>query len=186
MHFYALSPSASLPARFVLLDTNIIVGNFNPRDDHHDVASGFMGRLASQGYIPVLGVSVIVEAHGMLKSRGRGYEEFLSWACTPGQALLMPEDPELVDPAKNFAVHFAIDFVDAFLTNLMRDIRTRCPLIPKVPIATLDTKDFLRQIGHLDCPLELMDLETLEINQYMGGQGPGAKKSKTPMRRGSR
>src|SRR5437867_9094496 len=80
----------------VILDTNVIVAAFHPRDQRHGDAKALLEILEErQLIIPMV---VVVEVWGMLvgsmKQLDCGYE-FLTWLNNPGRDLLIPHDSEL-------------------------------------------------------------------------------------------
>lgn len=156
-----LEPALDLPRNLALLDTNVLVAYWDPKDRYHGEAAAVLD-LADFSWAVTR--SVVVETSsfltGKLKRPDLGHA-FLDWVMTPGQLIRIGETTLSMEVAKQYARQFGVDFVDATLLDLANQISKRLALVPAVHVATYDTSDFLRMFGRDGLSFHVFDMRDL-------------------------
>lgn len=159
-----------IPRGGVLIDTNVVVARFDPRDENHDRAVGFLAVLDGRPFFPVLPVSVLIESWGVLvggkRQPNRTGCEMLAWALEPGTAIVLPDFPTRLDQVRELASELEIDVVDVVLIELSSCLQRECRLDDPLPIASFDQRDFYKALGRVPSVIRLMDLESLDIYDH--------------------
>lgn len=136
--------SLAVARNAVFIDTNVLVGGFVPGDQHEATAKSFLDNAEEPFVIPI---AVVVEAWGMIVgSYGRpdcGLR-MLAWLSDPGHADLVALPEDRLDRCRSLIEQLEIDLVDAVLACLVDEISKAGNFEPAPPIATFDTKHFVR------------------------------------------
>jgi predicted nucleic acid-binding protein len=155
--------SFDIPRDSVLLDTNVLVAAFWDRDPEHNSARYFIDEFPHQWLVPA---AVVVETWGLIvgskKDLNAGYE-FLSWLNTPGRAVVVLPQSGSFSSEQAIVQALHVDCVDAVIVNLANTITVSCDLRPSLPIATYDTKDFLRLKMLPDSRFNLIDMRSGDL-----------------------
>lgn len=147
----------------VILDTNVLVAAFFPRDENHEDTRYFIEEAQELFVVPL---SVLVETWGMLVGSRKYWEggiELLTWLNTPGTAELLAESTSGFQDIRNIISTIHVDCVDALLAYLADDISRQCQLNPHMKIATFDTKDMMNCRIQNGLHLTVLDLRSLEV-----------------------
>lgn len=123
-----------------MVDTNVIVAYFDPDDKHHESAKTFLDYLAEQGHVPLIPLTVIVEAWGVCPEKYQ--HSMIEWLAQPGNVILLPEDSALYSAATLIATKFKTDIVDALLIQYAKVVTDRCALPKPLPIVTFDNRNW--------------------------------------------
>lgn len=147
----------------MLLDTNVLVSRFDPRDSNNEHTTVFLDTIEYQLLVASV---VVVEAWGMLVSRkvSGGGRALLTWLNTPGRAMILPRHDEPLQSVGQLVNESSrLDCVDAMLAELADDITRQCSLIPALRIATYDVVDYftIKSIRK-DLRLTVYDVGNLE------------------------
>lgn len=138
-----------LPRNVALVDTNVLVARFNPRDALHEEATLTLDD--DDRFEWVVTAPVLVEACGLLMQRSghSSVVEMLKWLVTPGNRVRLlaciegPKELEQRLPEHTaFIARRKVDLVDAYLMRAASVITHVCGLVPNTPIVTSDSKDF--------------------------------------------
>jgi predicted nucleic acid-binding protein len=122
----------------VLLDTNVLVALFFPRDDYHGDTEHFFETHHYQWLIPA---AVVVETWGLLSARTKTFmigQQFFAWLNTPGRRVVVLPQSEKLEKDYELLKALYLDCVDAMIANLAHEITTQCNLEKPLPIATFD------------------------------------------------
>lgn len=145
----------------MLLDTNVLVGAFDPSDRYHDDANCFIMEYPYQWLVPI---AVIIETWGILVGRSKKFYagfNFLKWINTPGSVVVIDNTKDKMSEEATLINEFRIDCVDAILMLLATDIGVKCGY-KELPVATYDTKDFMKVIGTSGFHFDVFDMRTLD------------------------
>lgn len=148
----------------VLLDTNVLYAAFCSNDERHEAATLFLEIFTDPMVVPV---PVLVEYWGLVVGRDKRPDlglALLDWVQNPGNASLLPGDPELVGRCRSFCRRLSIDLVDAFLVSIADRLSVLHQIKPAIRIATFDNRDFYKCLGWQRHRLQmrLLNPETLE------------------------
>jgi len=145
----------------MLLDTNVLVGGFaSSTSSQRDEIRYFLDEYDAQWLVLV---GVIVEAWGMLVGRDRdlaGGYELLAWLNTPGKATIISQRGDDSPRINSLVRELRVDVVDALLMSTATEITEQCGLRPWLPVATYDTRDFLRLFKNERLRLCLYDMNS--------------------------
>lgn len=151
----------SIPRDTVILDTNVLVAAFYPRDKYHEDAKYFIDECSDPLAVPI---AVLIETWGMIVGSRRYWKggiELLAWLGTPGNAELLPQDIARFADASNKINSLHVDCVDALVSHLADDISRCCQLSSHIRVATFDTADIWRCRAKNDLHLTILDLNSL-------------------------
>jgi predicted nucleic acid-binding protein len=147
----------------LLLDTNVLVARFYPKDQWHENASEFIDEWDDPFVVPI---GVLIEAWGWLvgsRKHREGGEQLLTWVADPGTASLMPQETHYFGEAHDLIKAVYVDCVDALLSCLGNNISRTSFLDTDIVIATYDTQDIYkcRQRGGLR--VQILDLRSFDV-----------------------
>ena len=147
--------SIQLSRRSGLLDTNVLVALFDPRDRDHDQAEAVLE--SEDDYTWVVLPPVVIEAVGLLLRRTKDRRltiELIDWMLNPGNRVLMIPDPnhplDVVEITRKHSIwmnKYSVDFVDAYVMQSADRLTRRCDLRPHMPVFTFDTSDYFKCSG---------------------------------------
>ncbi len=123
-----------------LIDTNVLVAYFDPSDKHHESAKNFIDYLALELQVPLVPVSVVVEAWGVCPEKER--HKMIEWLAQPGNIEILPEDSDVYAIATTTATKYDTDIVDALLIHHAKAVTSQCSLPSPLPIATFDNRNW--------------------------------------------
>jgi predicted nucleic acid-binding protein len=147
----------------VILDTNVLVAAFYPKDKYHEDAKYFIDEWWEPLVVPI---AVLIETWGMIvgsRKYWKGGIELLAWLSTPGNAELLPQNIEQFADASNKMKSIYVDCVDALVSHLADDISRCCQFDPHIKVATYDTKDMMKCRMENDLHLTILDLNSLDV-----------------------
>jgi len=151
----------------VILDTNVLVAAFEPRDERHENTKVLLFEVLTDEYNQIIvPISVVVEAWGMLVGSYKDWNaghELLSWLTNPLNAVLIPQSVNNSNSVREITRAMHIDCVDALLLHLADEVNEQCALKPFIHIATYDTSDYLRSLEVHDFRISVLDARTLEV-----------------------
>lgn len=165
MPFYAV-PSYQEQVRrdTVILDTNVLVAAFWPRDQYHEDARYFIDEWAAPFFVPL---AVLVESWNMLVGSLKywtGGIELLMWLVTPGNNVrLLPHNAAHFDDVTELVRAVHVDCVDSFLSRLADDVSRQGCFDPHVTVATYDTSDLTKCRERGDLRLMVFDLRSYDV-----------------------
>lgn len=145
----------------VLLDTNVLVGAFDPEDSNHEEARFFIDESQYQLLVPL---AVIVEAWGFLVGSRKKWNlgfEMLAWLNTPGRAIIIASKGDNIPEVQGLAqIIEKLDCVDAVLVLLSEEIRLKCGFSAGPPIATYDLRDFYKLAPKVKAGLKVLTVDS--------------------------
>jgi predicted nucleic acid-binding protein len=170
MPIYHIAPlDLDFSRRAIILDTNILVAAFNPRDQKHDDAKAFLDMIEDPIIVPV---SVVIEAWGVLVGGSRSSSiwrygfELLAWVTNPGYATLILQNIDSFNHIQEIMKTMHVDCVDACIMRLGHEMSDQCNLKPSIRIATYDTADFLKCIKPFKLRIVIHNPNTLDEEGY--------------------
>jgi hypothetical protein len=150
----------------VIIDTNIMVNAFWRGSKKKDETIYFLDEWQHQWIIPI---GVVVESWGFIVGKERDWEggfNLLIWLNTPGKNLLIiGHNGEIIEEQTVIELH-KVDCVDSMILTLAKKLTEDCGLEKPIPIATWDTRDFLRLVGQGDLRFRLYDLNEDLIQDF--------------------
>jgi predicted nucleic acid-binding protein len=155
-----------IPPRCVLLDTNILVARFLRSDKYHQYMDQLFQFLEYEGYVPLIPISVCVEAWGLLNSRQRDTSAALSlflWLCNPANVVLIGDDVDDIEEARMLSEKLKVDMIDSLLFLMAPKLFHQCNLTSPLPIVTFDQKDYYQCFGFKRVAMSILSPETLEF-----------------------
>ena len=166
-----LSIEIDVPRNIGFVDTNVLVAYFDRRDGRHEDATLFLDEDAEHEWY--VSFPVIGEASNLLERRTNSshVRKMMEWINTPGRISILPvghfasERHELLSLQTSWMFRYAIDYVDAHLMELAGVLTDRFTLKPSLPIATFDTKDFLR-CGKAGSGYSVFDVQDHELIEF--------------------
>jgi predicted nucleic acid-binding protein len=123
-----------------IVDTNILVGYFEPTDKWHEKSRTYLDYLAERGTVPLIPLTVVVEAWGKLDPGADII--MLEWVSQPGNIEILPENYALVPHAHTISRKFKTDFIDSLLALYAVNVTKHAALRQPVPIATFDQRNW--------------------------------------------
>ena len=158
MPSYAIAP-ANIPVDETtdLVDTCVLVARFSAEAERSDIALAYLDNTR-----PVVLVSVLVEAWGLLVGRDRRPDfgnELLEWASSPGNAILLEDATSELCRCQGLTHKLHIDLVDALLICHAAHITRECELVRPMRIVTFDTRDLSICWRFLQKGFRVYDLE---------------------------
>ena len=157
LHSFEISREA------VITDSNLLIEAFLSNAPKQVEARYFLDEFEHQWLIPI---GVIVETWGFIVGKNSdwlGGYEFLAWLNTPGKELvIIGHDGEVADE-RLLIERLKLDCVDAMIVNLATKIFYECNLEKPLPVATYDTRDFMRLGGRMDIRIQVYDLNEVII-----------------------
>ena len=150
----------NIPRDAVILDTNVLVAAFCPRDQHHEDARWFIDEWPDPLFVPV---AVLIEAWGMIVGSNNYWQggiELLTWLGTPGRAELLPQDTTRFDHASDMINSIHVDCVDALISQFADDISRQCGFSRHIRIATYDTGDVTKCRDRYNLQLIVLDMRS--------------------------
>ena len=150
-----------LPRNIAFLDTNVLIALADPSDGLHEQT---VLTLDIGEYRWIVPHASLLEAWNFLVGRQKRKDlayQLMSWALTPGRAILMGDAIEPVSLAHEYSKRFGIDLVDASLLDLANRVSRDCSIEPAVHVATYDTADFLRLFGRSGLNFNLYDMKDM-------------------------
>lgn len=158
-----------LPSQSALIDTNLLVAYFDDREADHEKSSQFFALLDGAYFFPVIPMSVLVEAWGLLVGRNRNHYnglKLLDWSLQPGTVAVVPDSPTDLPMIAQLVATHELDVVDAMLLQLAYDIQQKCEMPKPLPIASMDRRDFYRILGQVGIAIRIIDIETLDVDEF--------------------
>jgi predicted nucleic acid-binding protein len=152
-----------IPRNAVILDTNVLVAAFYPRDQYHEPARTFIDECSDPFVVPI---AVLIETWGWIVGSRKYWEggiDLLLWLNTPGSAELLPQDTARFDEAGNVIRSLYVDCVDALVSQLADDISRHCQFDPHIKIATYDTADIWKCKMTNALQLTVLDLKSWHL-----------------------
>ena len=153
-----------IPRDAVILDTNVLVAAFCPRDQHHEDARFFIDECTAPLLVPI---AVLIETWGMIVGSYRYWDggmELLLWLNTPGNAELLPQDTVHSEDTSDLVGAVHVDYVDALVSHLADDVSKQCQFDPNIRIATYDAADITK--CRRNKALHLLVLDMRSIHEY--------------------
>ena len=130
-----------LPPRPALIDSNMLIGYFHPRDQHHALATFTIENL-DWDWIVVQ--AVLTEAWGVLNKRAANFAyDMLQQVVSPGRFHFLEWEPFDIPTCGNIVLTHRVDVADAMVTSIARKL-TEFAHSRRVPIFTFDVQDFTR------------------------------------------
>jgi hypothetical protein len=147
----------------MILDTNVLVAAFCPRDQHHEDARWFIDEWPEPFLVPI---TVLVETWNMIVGSYKcwsGGIDFLLWLRTPGNAQLLPQDIAPFDGVTRTISTIHVDCVDAFVSSLADGISRQCKFNPYIRVATYDTTDLMKCREEGSLQLMIFDMRSFDV-----------------------
>jgi predicted nucleic acid-binding protein len=169
--------SVELPRNIALLDTNVLVGIIDERDQHHEQATLFLE--GGDDYQLLVPPPVVFEACAIL-IRHRDLSvaaRLVTWLLTPGNAMIFPSphaSPGVAEALRDHSLwmqRYKVDYVDAYLMEIAHQLTMQCGLRPSTPIVTFDTSDFYK-CGLGGYSFSLYDMRELALVEFSRASAP--------------